>query len=77
MLQAQAIQPVFPQMPFPDAIALAKFLVDVTARWTHFLMGPDIVGGPIEVAGVNLHEGFKWINRKHYYSLELNQGVAR
>jgi len=64
-------------MPFPDAIALAKFLVDVTARWTHFLMGPDIVGGPIEVAGVNLHEGFKWINRKHYYSLELNQGVAR
>jgi hypothetical protein len=40
-------------------------------------MGPDIVGGPIEVAGVNLHEGFKWINRKHYYSLELNQGVAR
>jgi hypothetical protein len=77
VLQNQSLQPVLPPMPFPDAIALAKFLVEVTAGWTHFLVGPDIVGGPIEVAGVNRHEGFKWIQRKHYYSPTLNQGVAR
>jgi hypothetical protein len=77
VLQEQALQPVLAPMPFPDAIHLARFLVEVTAGFTHFLLGPDTVGGTIEVAGVNRHEGFKWINRKHYYSPELNQGVAR
>jgi hypothetical protein len=77
VLANQALKPVFAPMPFPDAIALAKFIVEVTAGWTHFLMGPDTVGGPIEVAGVNRHEGFKWIRRKHYYSPRLNQGVSR
>lgn len=65
-------QPVQPSMPFPDAIALAKFLVDVTAGYSHFLLGPDTVGGPVEVAGLSRHEGFKWISRKHYYSPDLN-----
>lgn len=77
VLQAQALQPVFPQMPFPDAIDLARFLVQVKEGFAHFLLGPAIVGGPIEVAGVNRHEGFKWINRKHYYSLELALLFAR
>ncbi|WP_114719182.1 hypothetical protein [Rhodococcus sp. AG1013] len=71
----QAQQPVMPAMPFPDAIALAKYLVEVTSGYSHFLLGPDTVGGPVEVAGLNRHEGFKWINRKHYYSNELNQGA--
>lgn len=73
-LQEQYKDPVFRAMPFPDAIALAKFLVEVTAGYSHFLFGPDTVGGPIDVAGINRHEGFKWINRKHYYSSELNRG---
>lgn len=35
---------------------------------------PDAVtvGGELDVATVTKHEGFKWINRKHYYSRELN-----
>ena len=77
VLQEQTLQPVLAPMPFPDAIHLARYLVEVTAGFTHFLLGPDTVGGTIEVAGVNRHEGFKWINRKHYYSSELNEGVAR
>lgn len=77
VLVGQARQPVIPAMPFPDAIALAKFLVEVTSGYTHFLLGPDTVGGPIEVAGINRHEGFKWISRKHYYTNELNQGGPR
>ncbi|MFT3662549.1 MAG: hypothetical protein QM809_14575 [Gordonia sp. (in: high G+C Gram-positive bacteria)] len=76
-LKEQFRQPVFRAMPFPDAIALAKFLVEVTAGYSHFLLGPDTVGGPIDVASVNRHEGFKWINRKHYYSSELNPGGSR
>ena len=74
-LEAQTLQPVIPPMPFPDAIMFARFIVDVTAGFSHFLLGPDTVGGPTEVAGINRHEGFKWIARKHYYSQELNVGV--
>ncbi|SIA36927.1 hypothetical protein [Mycobacteroides abscessus] len=61
-------------MPLPDAIALARFMVETTAGYSHFLLGPDTVGGPVEVAGVSLHESFKWISRKHYFSTELNKG---
>ncbi len=76
-LASQIRQPVIASMPFPDAIALAKFLVEVTSGYSHFLLGPDTVGGPVEVAGLNRHEGFKWISRKHYYSPDLNQGAQR
>ena len=61
-------------MPLGDAIALAKFLVDVTAGYSHFLLGPDTVGGPVEIASMSRHEGFKWVSRKHYYSQDLNPG---
>ena len=64
--------PVPAPMPFGDAIALARFLVDVTIGYSHYLLGPDTVGGPVEAAGINRHEGFKWIDRKHYYPTELN-----
>ena len=65
-----------PAMPFADAIALAKFMVDVTVGYAHFCLGPDTVGGPVEVAGINRHEGFKWVERKHYYSARLNPEVG-
>ena len=71
----QALTPVIAPMPFPDAIDFAKYLVEVTAGFSHFLLGPDTVGGPIEIAGVSRHEGFKWITRKHYYTPQLNAGV--
>lgn len=59
-------------MPFMDAINLAGFMVDVTAGYSRFLLGPDSVGGPTEVAGISRHEGFKWVSRKHYYNATLN-----
>lgn len=59
-------------MPFADAIKFAEFLVEVTAGYSHFLLGPDVVGGPIDIAGISRHEGFRWIERKHYYRPELN-----
>jgi hypothetical protein len=60
-------------MPFKDALDLAEFFVDLTCRYTKFLpVGATTVGGPIEVAGITKHEGFKWIKRKHYYSTGLN-----
>lgn len=59
-------------MPFQDALDLAEFFVDLTIRLTRFMPGPSSVGGPIEVAGITRHEGFKWIKRKHYYASDLN-----
>lgn len=72
LISAANRQPAHPPMPLGDAIALAKFLVEVTAGYSHFLLGPDTVGGPVEVASMSRHEGFKWISRKHYYSQDLN-----
>jgi hypothetical protein len=63
---------IIPAMPLQDAIDLAYFLVDTTVQYSRFIPGAPTVGGPIEVAVISKHEGFKWIRRKHYYSRELN-----
>jgi hypothetical protein len=59
-------------MPFADAINLAKFFVDLSIEYTKYVPGSNTVGGPVDVAGISRHEGFKWIERKHYYPPELN-----
>lgn len=65
-------QPAVPGMPFADALNLGRFLVDVTTGWSRFIMGPDTVGGPVQLAGITRHEGFKWVEREHYYPAALN-----
>lgn len=72
LIQQQQRQPAPPMMPFADAIGLARLLVQTTVAYSHYLLGPDTVGGEVEVAGINRHEGFRWVNRKHYYPPELN-----
>lgn len=63
---------IHPAMPMQDAIDLAEFLVYVAEMFARFMPSPPTVGGPIEVAAITKHEGFKWIARKHYFSSELN-----
>ncbi len=70
--QALTAPLVMAAMPLQDAIELAEFLVDLTIKFSRFTPGPPTVGGPIEVAAISKHEGFKWIKRKHYFSRELN-----
>jgi len=60
-------------MPLQDAIELAEFMVETTIKYTRFIPGPSTVGGPIEIAAISKHEGFRWIRRKHYYSHNLNR----
>jgi hypothetical protein len=60
-------------MPLGEAIDLAEFLVDATIKFVRF--GPGnaaTVGGPVEIAALTRHEGFKWIKRKHHYPQSLN-----
>ena len=63
---------VFAPMPIQDAIDLAEFLVHSAIMFSRFNPRAQIVGGPIEIAAITKHEGFKWIKRKHYYDEKLN-----
>lgn len=67
-----------PAMPIQDAIDLARYLVDTTIHFMKFsvLRQPKTVGGPIEIATVTKHEGFRWIQRKHFYPAHLNVWVS-
>lgn len=64
---------VFAPMPIQDAIDLARFLVHAATMFARFVPGPNVVGGPIEIAAITKHENFKWISRKHYYDQSLNK----
>jgi len=67
---------VLPAMPLQDAIDLAEFMVDLTIRFSRFIPGPQTVGGPIEIAAISKHEGFRWIKRKYYFNRSLNPEEA-
>lgn len=74
-LMSRLYAPLFhPAMPVQDAIDLAKFLAETAARFTQMCLRAPTIGGPIEVATITKHEGFKWVSRKHYYSTEFNRG---
>jgi hypothetical protein len=62
-----------PAMPIQDAIDVARFLVDTAAKFARYGMRPETIGGPTEIASITKHEGFKWVERKHYYPSSLNQ----
>jgi len=63
---------IHPAMPIKDAIDLAEFMVETTVGYVRFMPGAQTVGGPIEIAAITKHEGFKWIKRKHYYDNKYN-----
>ena len=73
-IQSQVARPVvFGGMPVGEVIDLAKFLVDATINFVRFSPGHATVGGPIEVAAITKHEGFKWVQRKHHFPASLNR----
>lgn len=63
---------VLPPLPIQDAIDLAEFLTLTTINFSKYAPGPTTVGGPIDIAVITKHEGFKWVKRKHYYNNNLN-----
>lgn len=72
-LRDQVARQIVPEaMPIQDAIDLAEFLVYATIQFVRFCPGNPTVGGPIEIATITKHEGFKWVKRKHYFDTRLN-----
>ncbi len=65
-----------PAMPLQDAIDLAEFLADVAAKFSRFAPGAPVVGGPIEIAAISKHEGFRWVKRKFYFDRNLTPDEA-
>ena len=70
--QAMQVPMIIAPMPLQDAIELAEFMVETTIKFTRFIPGPSTVGGPIEIAAISKHEGFRWVRRKYYFPLDLN-----
>jgi len=67
---SQAI--IDPYMPIQEVIDLSAFLVNTASGYSRFTPGASTIGGPLEIATMTKHEQFKWIERKHYFSNELN-----
>ncbi len=60
--------------PIQDAIDLARFMVEVTKGFMRFgIARPKTVGGPIEIAAITKHEGFRWVQRKLFFPPDLNK----
>lgn len=73
VLKSELLAPlVMPAMPIQDAIDLAEFLVYLTIQFSRFSPGAPTVGGPVEIAAITKHEGYKWAARKHYFDREFN-----
>jgi hypothetical protein len=66
-----AVSLVQPAMPIQDAVDLADYLVQTSIGYSRFNVGWPSVGGPVEIATITRHEGFKWIKRKHFFRPEL------
>src|SRR5712671_1610198 len=65
---------ILPAAPIQDAINLARFMVETTTGFIQFsITRTKTVGGPIEIAAVTKHEGFKWVQRKHFFTSEFNK----
>lgn len=59
-------------MPIQDGIDVVRYLIDVTAGFVRYLFEPTTVAPPTDLAAITLHEGFRWVSRKHYYDSALN-----
>ena len=70
--QVCTAQIVHAPMPIQDAIDLVEWLVHTTEMYSRFTPEPPTVGGPIEIAVVTKHEGFKWVKRKLFYDSRIN-----
>jgi hypothetical protein len=69
----QTVAPLWHEaMPVQDAIDLVRYLVDVVCGYVRFSPGALTVAPPVDLAAITLHEGFRWVSRKHYYTPGLN-----
>lgn len=54
----------FGGMPLQDAVDYANYLVGVVVGRYRFVAGPEVCGGPIDVAAITREGGFSWVQHK-------------
>ncbi|MGX7707381.1 hypothetical protein [Methylobacterium sp. Gmos1] len=59
-------------LPKEEMAYMARAMVEITALRRRFASAVESVGGEIDVAIISKSDGFVWINRKHYFDLDLN-----
>jgi len=59
-------------LPLSELASLAESMVTTTALRRRISLGPETVGGAVDVAVVSKGDGLIWINRKHYFDARLN-----
>lgn len=59
-------------MPKQEIASIAESLVSVSSIRRKVMVGPETVGGPIDVAVISRHEGFVWVKRKYYFPKDIN-----
>lgn len=59
-------------MPKPEMAKMAEALIELTSIKRKVSRGLETVGGPIDVAVISREEGFVWVKRKHYFSVDRN-----
>ena len=63
---------VIASLPVTEMAALAKSLIELQSLKERVTQPSESVGGPIDVAVISRHDGFIWIERKHYFRPDLN-----
>jgi hypothetical protein len=59
-------------LPLSELAGLAESMVTTTALRRRVSLGPETVGGAVDVAVISKGDGLIWINRKHYFDARLN-----
>jgi hypothetical protein len=59
-------------LPIDELAHVAQSLVNLNSFQKRMSLGPETVGGPVDVAVISKGDGFIWIERKHYFRPELN-----
>ena len=62
-------------LPVDELAAMAGALVNLTRFRQKMSLEAETVGGPIDVAIITKGDGFVWVNRKQYFSGDLNPHV--
>ena len=59
---------VTPGMPILDAVEIARFLLETSITFEQYRADQpaQILGGPIDIAVITRHKGFRWIQRKRH-----------
>lgn len=64
-------------LPIDELAHVAQSLVNLNSFQKRMSLGPETVGGPVDVAVISKGDGFIWIDRKHYFRPELNRHFFR